>query len=236
MMLAPIMARGELNWTVFVVDDDASVHKALARLLVSAGYAVETFASAREFLDRGHHQDTPGCLVLDVSMPGLSGLDLQQELMAFSPPLPIIFITGHGDIPTSVRAMKGGAVDFLTKPVDDRNLLSVIKLAIARNAEARKLHAELQELQRRAANLTPREREVMTLVVRGRLNKQVAAELGTAEKTIKVHRGRVIEKMGVDSLAELVRMAEKLGMFSPETRVGTAPRASVTLLPPPPRT
>jgi FixJ family two-component response regulator len=228
------MARGELNSTVFVVDDDASVRKALARLMSSAGYAVETFASAREFLDRGHHQDTLGCVVLDISMPGLSGLDLQQELKAFTPPLSIIFITGHGDILTSVRAMKGGAVDFLTKPVNDRDLLSAVGQAIARNVEARERHTELRELQRRAANLTPREREVMLLVVRGRLNKQVAAELGTVEKTIKVHRARVIEKMGVDSLAELVRMAEKLGMFSPETGSGTASPVSVTALPPPP--
>jgi FixJ family two-component response regulator len=222
------MARGELNWTVFVVDDDASVRKALARLLASAGYAVETFASAREFLDRGHHQDTPGCVVLDVSMPGLSGLDLQQELKAFTPPLPIIFITGHGTIPTSVRAMKGGAVDFLTKPVNDRELLSIIKLAMARNVEARERDTELRELQRRADTLTPREREVMVLVVRGRLNKQVAAELGTVEKTIKVHRARVIEKMGVESLAELVRMAEKLGMFSPEIGTNAAHPAAAT--------
>jgi FixJ family two-component response regulator len=229
------MARGELNWTVFVVDDDASVRKSLARLLVSAGYAVETFASAREFLDRGHHQDTPGCIVLDISMPGLSGFDLQQELMAFTPPLPIIFITGHGDIPTSVRAMKGGAVDFLTKPVDDRDLLSVVRQAIARSVEVRRHHTELRELQRRADTLTHRELEVMALVVRGRLNKQVAAELGTAEKTIKVHRARVIEKMGVDSLAELVRMAEKLGMFSPEARTGTGPSVSAIAMPPPPR-
>ena len=222
------MARVELNWTGFVVDDDASVRKALARLLASAGYVVETFASAREFLDRGHHQDTPGCVLLDVSMPGLSGFDLQQELKAFTPPLPIIFITGHGDIPTSVRAMKDGAVDFLTKPVNDQDLLSVIKLAIARNVEARKLYTELLELQRRAANLTPREREVMLLVVRGRLNKQVAAELGTVEKTIKVHRARVIEKMGVESLADLVRIADKLGMFSTEPRLGTVPPLSAT--------
>ena len=230
------MARGELNWTVFVVDDDASIRKALARLLASAGYAVETFASAREFLECGHHQDTPGCVVLDVSMPGLSGLDLQRELMAFTPPLPIIFISGHGTIPTSVRAMKGGAVDFLTKPVNDQDLLSVIKLAMARNVEARERNAELQELQRCADSLTPREREVMTLVVRGRLNKQVAAELGTVEKTIKVHRGRVIEKMKVESLAELVRMAEKLGMFSSETGSGAATPASATAAHPRPST
>jgi FixJ family two-component response regulator len=228
------VARSEPNSTVFVVDDDASVRKALARLMASAGYAVKTFASAREFLDRGDHQDAPGCVVLDVSMPGLSGLDLQQELMAFSPPLPIIFITGHGDIPTSVRAMKGGAVDFLTKPVDGRDLLSVVRQAMARNVEARKQHTELRELQRRADTLTPREREVLALVVRGRLNKQVAAELGTVEKTIKVHRARVIEKMGVASLAELVRIAEKLGMFPGEARAGTAPPVSATALPAPP--
>jgi FixJ family two-component response regulator len=222
------MARGELNWTVFVVDDDVSVRKALARLLASAGYAVETFASARDFLDRSHHQDTPGCVVLDVSMPGLSGLDLQQELMAFTPPPPIIFITGHGDIPTSVQAMKHGAADFLTKPVHDECLLAAVRAAIEKDCAARQAHAEFAGIKQRLATLTPREREVMALVVRGRLNKQVAAELGTVEKTIKVHRARVIEKMGVESLAELVRAAEKLGMFSSETRSSTAPPASAT--------
>jgi FixJ family two-component response regulator len=222
------MARVKHDATVFVVDDDASVRKALARLLVSAGYAVETFASAREFLDVSRRQDFPGCVVLDIRMPGLSGLDLQQELKAFSPPLPVIFITGHGDVTSSVRAMKEGAVDFLTKPVDERDLLSVVGQAVARNAEARRHHAELQELQRRAATLTPREREVMDLIVHGLLNKQVAAALGTVEKTIKVHRARVIEKMGVSSLADLVRDAEKLGMFSGETKSGSvaAPKAS----------
>ncbi len=227
------MARATLNSTVFVVDDDASVRKSLARLMASAGYAVETFASAREFLDRGHHQDIPGCVVLDLRMPGLSGLDLQQELKAFTPPLPIIFITGHGDVPTSVRAMKDGAVDFLAKPVDDRDLLSVVAQAIARNVEARARHAELRELQRRAASLTPREREVMILVVRGWLNKQVAAELGTAEKTVKVQRARAIEKMGVESLADLVRAAEKLGMFSTKAEFITAHPGSSIALPPP---
>jgi len=228
------MARAELNSTVFVVDDDASVRKALTRLLASAGYAVETFATAREFLECGHYRDTPGCVVLDISMPGLSGLDLQQELKAITPPLPIIFITGHGDIPTSVRAMKDGAVDFLTKPFDERDLLSVVAQAIARNVEARARYAEIQELQSRAANLTPREREVMVLVVRGLLNKQVAAELGTVEKTVKVHRARVIEKMGVESLADLVRAAEKLGISSSAAISSTAHPRPATPLPPPP--
>jgi FixJ family two-component response regulator len=228
------MARAKPNSTVFVVDDDASIRKALARLMASAGYAVETFASAREFLDRGHHQDIPGCVVLDIRMPGLNGLDLQQELKRFTPPLPIIFITGHGDVPTSVRAMKDGAVDFLTKPVDDRDLLSVVAQAIARNVEARVRCAELRELQQHAASLTPREREVMLLVVRGFLNKQVAAELGTAEKTIKVHRARVIEKMEVESLADLVRAAEKLGMFPIKTG-SIPPHPGSATAPPPPR-
>jgi FixJ family two-component response regulator len=212
----PVMARVETNSTVFVVDDDPSVRKALARLMKSAGYAVETFASAREFLDSGRYQSAPGCVVLDIRMPGLSGLDLQQELKRFAFAPSIIFITGHGDVSTSVRAMKDGAVDFLTKPVNDRDLLCAVEQAVARNAEVRLRQAELWELQRRADTLTPREREVMALVVRGFLNKQVAAVLGTVEKTIKVHRARVIEKMGVESLAELVRAAEKLGMFAKE--------------------
>jgi FixJ family two-component response regulator len=216
-----------------VVDDDDSVRKALARLMASAGYAVETFASARNFLDRVHQQDRPGCVVLDIRLPGLSGLDLQQELKAFAPALPVIFITGHGDVRTGVRAMKDGAVDFLAKPVDDRDLLSVVAQAIARNAEARARETELRELRRRAASLTPREREVMALVVRGLLNKQVASELGTVEKTVKVHRARVIEKMGVESLADLVRAAEKLGMFSAVTGAMATPAASAAIRPPP---
>jgi FixJ family two-component response regulator len=221
------MARASFNSSVSVVDDDASVRKALARLLKSAGYAVETFSSAREFLERCRRAEFPGCVVLDLCMPGLSGLELQRELMAFAP-LSIIFITGHGDVPASVRAMKDGAVDFLTKPVDEQNLLSVVAQAIARNEEARERYAEIQELQRRAASLTPREREVMALVVRGRLNKQTAVELGTVEKTIKVHRARVIEKMGVGSLAELVRAAEKLGMFSTSGADLASPRPDTT--------
>jgi FixJ family two-component response regulator len=216
------MARRVPNSTVFVVDDDPSVRKGLTRLMRSAGYAVETFASAREFLESNRYQDGPGCVVLDVRLPGLSGLDLQQELKQHTFAPSIIFITGHGDVYTSVRAMKDGAVDFLTKPVNDRELLQAVEQAIIRNAEAHARQAELLELQRRADTLTAREREVMALVVRGFLNKQVAAMLGTVEKTIKVHRGRVIEKMGVESLAELVRGAEKLGMFSKQPGNRTA--------------
>jgi FixJ family two-component response regulator len=217
--------------TVFVVDDEPSVRTGLTRLLKSAGYAVESFASAREFLDRLNFDDCAGCAVLDVSMPGLNGLDLQLELKAFALPISIIFITGHGDIPMSVRAMKAGAVDFLAKPVHDDDLLGAIKTAMTRNAEELGRHAVLRELQRRASTLTPREREVMSLVVRGRLNKQVADELGTVEKTIKVHRARVMEKMQVTSLADLVVAAEKLGVLmgtmmtgSPSSRAPNAPR------------
>jgi FixJ family two-component response regulator len=202
--------------TVFLVDDDASVRRALARLIKSAGYHVQTFASAREFLDGGSLNEGPGCLVLDVRLPGLSGIDLQRELQRTRLILPVIFITGHGDIPMSVNAMKAGAVDFLQKPVRDADLLRAIEQALAR---AVREHAELKEtkdLQSRVEKLTTREREVMNLVVRGWLNKQIAFELGTAEKTIKVHRARVMEKMQVDSLAELVRLAEKIG--APENR------------------
>ena len=226
------MAKAETNATVFVVDDDPSVRKGLARLMKSAGYPVETFASAREFLDSGCHQNVPGCVVLDIRLPGLSGLDLQRELKRFAFAPAIIFLTGHGDVPTSVRAMKDGAVDFLTKPVRDRDLLGAIEQAVARNAEAHARHAELRELQRRADTLTPREAEVMALVVRGFLNKQVAAILGTVEKTVKVHRGRVIEKMGVASLAELVRAAEKLGLFAAER--GAVPPGALAMLSPAP--
>ncbi len=194
--------------TVFVVDDDASVCRALQRLLASVKLRVETFASAREFLGcqpaRG-----PACLVLDVRMPGLSGLDLQHELSRADQALPIIFITGHGDIPMSVRAMKAGAVDFLQKPFNDQELLDAVHQALARNRRARRERAELAEIEQRLGSLTRREYEVLTLVITGMLNKQIAAELGVVEKTIKVHRARVMQKLRVVSVAELVRLAEK---------------------------
>jgi len=178
----------------------------------------------------GEHK--PDIAFLDIRMPGLTGLDLQQELKAVAPSLPIVFITGHADVRTSVRAMKDGAVDFLTKPVDASDLLSIVASSLARNLEALTRDSELRELRRRAAMLTPREHEVMQLVVQGKLNKQIAAELGTVEKTIKVHRARVIQKMGAESLAELVRIAEKLGIFQEMSeardslRVASAPRAA----------
>jgi FixJ family two-component response regulator len=203
--------------TVFVVDDDLSVRGALARLLKSAGYNVETFASARDFLNRARRGESAGCVVLDIRMPGLSGLELQRELKAFGPPLSVIFITGHGDIPTTVRAMKDGATDFLAKPVHDEDLLRAVRQAIARNVEDRNQYHLVSNLQKRALTLTPRETEVMALVVRGQLNKQVAGELGTVEKTVKVHRARVMEKMKVASLAELVVAADKLGILNGKT-------------------
>ena len=212
------MATAKFSGTVFVVDDDPSARKGLARLMKSAGYAVETFGSAREFLERNTQPTTAACAVLDLNLPGLNGLDLQKALRATAPPLPIIFLTGHGDVNSSVRAMKGGAVDFFTKPVNDQELLLAIGQAVERHRKDSVQHAERQELQQRFELLTTREREVMSLVVRGWMNKQVAAELGTVEKTIKVHRARLIEKMGVQSLADLVRMAEKLGLFAPDLK------------------
>jgi FixJ family two-component response regulator len=196
--------------TVFVVDDDVAVLRSLARLLRSAGLRVVTFSSPEEFRD-GHDATVPGCLVLDVAMPGLNGLELQQALVAAGHERPIVFLTGHGDIPMSVQAMKLGAVDFLTKPVDDSDLLRAIQAAVERDGAERQVLAEVADIEQRLATLTPREREVLEHVIAGRLNKQTAADLGTVEKTIKVHRARVMNKMKVQSVAELVRLVEKAG-------------------------
>ena len=196
---------------VFVVDDDSSVREAIKSLIRSVGLRVETFGTAQEFL-RSTRPDAPACVVLDVRLPGLSGLDLQHELTAHGINLPIIFITGHGDIPMSVRAMKAGALEFLTKPFRDQDLLDAIQQALERDRSARQQRSESAELRERLDSLTSREREVMGLVVSGLLNKQIAGELGTSEVTIKIHRSQVMKKMGAGSLAELVRMTEKLGI------------------------
>jgi len=198
---------------VYVVDDDPSVRKALERLLRSAGHEANTFASALKFLDF-RHPDVPGCLVLDIKMPKVSGLELQDRLTDKGISFPIIFITGHGTVPASVRALKAGAMDFLQKPFEDRDLLDAISRGIEKHRRLRQEQGEVKALCSRLETLTPREREVFKLVVSGMLNKQVAYDLGTTEKTIKVHRGRVMEKMGAQSLADLVRFAEKLGIRS----------------------
>ena len=201
----------EVEPYVFVVDDNPSVRKALNRLFSSVGIRSETFSSAQEFL-RFDRPNVPACLVLDVRMPGSSGLDLQRQLAGTRHQIPIIFITGHGDVPMSVRAMKAGALEFLTKPFNNQALLDAVQQAIQRDRERRRHEAELTDLMDRLASLTAREREVLTLVVTGRLNKQTAAELGTSEKTIKVHRHRIMQKMRAQSLVELVHIAEKLGI------------------------
>jgi len=198
-------------FTVFLVDDDAGVLKALSRLLRAKGYEVRPHTSPQEFLAQ-HNWAVPGCAVLDVAMPGLDGLELQQALTTGDSHRPVIFLTGKGDIPTSVRAMRSGAVDFLTKPVRDGVLLEAIARAERQDAESRKDHADVAAIQTRIATLTPREREVLTHVVAGRLNKQIAGDLGTVEKTVKVHRSRMMEKMGVRTVADLVRMAERVGI------------------------
>ena len=195
---------------VFVVDDDASVRKALANLLSSVGLKVQTFGTAQEFLS-SDRPDAPGCLVLDVRLPGLSGLDLQRQLAEANIQLPIIFITGHGEIQMSVRAMKAGALEFLTKPVKDQELLDAIQCGIEQHRTRLNERAEIKTLQTRYDSLTPRERQVFPLVAQGRLTKQIAAELGASEKTIKIHRAQVMLKMKADSVADIVRMAQKLG-------------------------
>ena len=197
--------------TVFVVDDDAAVLKSLSRLLRSAHMVAATFSSPREFLDR-HDPNAPGCLVLDVAMPGLNGLELQQALVAGDHERPIVFLTGRADIPMSVQAMKRGAVDFLTKPAHDDDLLRAVRVALEKDRIQRQARAEVAEIQQCLAALTPREREVLEHVVTGQLNKQIAYDLGTVEKTIKVHRGQVMKKMGAESVAELVRLAERVGI------------------------
>jgi FixJ family two-component response regulator len=203
---------------IFIVDDDASVRKSLTRVMTSAGYAVETFASARDFLTREPFVG-PCCLVLDVRMPGLTGLDLQEALAGKGHRMPIVFITGHGDISMSVKAMKGGASDFLTKPFDVENLLEAIQRALTMDVKVLGEEGRTAEVLERVERLTPREMEVFALVVTGMLNKQIAAALGIGEKTVKVHRARVMEKMEAASLADLVRLADRAGVIVPKAAI-----------------
>lgn len=198
--------------TVFVVDDDSHVRGSLEQLIKSVGLNVHTFSSAQEFLDQDL-PDTPSCLVLDIRMPSLSGLDLQDELVKRGLTTPVIFITGHGTVPMSVRAMKAGAVDFLQKPFEDQDLLDAIHRAIEQNKQTRLEQAEIGEIKRRVESLTPREYEVLVLVVAGMLNKQIAYDLKMSENTVKTHRAHIMQKMQVESLADLVRLTEKVGIL-----------------------
>ncbi|HET7763583.1 MAG TPA: response regulator [Burkholderiales bacterium] len=197
--------------TVFVIDDDAGVRKALSRLLRASGWEARAFASPQEFL-AGHDPSEPGCLVLDVALPQQNGLDFERELAASGAGRPVVFITGQGDVPTSVKAMKAGAVDFLTKPFGESELLAAVQIAMEKDGAAREARAERRKIGDRIAKLTLRERQVLEHVVAGQLNKHIAASLGTVEKTVKVHRGRIMRKMGATSLVELVRMADLAGI------------------------
>jgi FixJ family two-component response regulator len=203
-----------MSFTTYLVDDDPGVLKALSRIMRTAGYDSRGYSSAQDFL-REHDPSVPGCAILDLTMPGLDGLELQQQLADESIERPIIFLTGRGDIPTSVRAMRAGAVDFLTKPVRREQLLTAIARAEEVDTKAREARIKRQSIECRLANLTPREREVMMHVVAGRLNKQIAVSLGTVEKTVKVHRGRMMAKLGVRSVADLVRLTQQAGIAPP---------------------
>ena len=200
-----------MSGLVHVIDDDASFRTAIERRLKFAGYEVETYSSGQQLLDRLPNVEKPGCILLDVQMPGLTGLELQSRLAERGSLLPIIFVTGHSDTPTTVRAIKAGAEDFLTKPLSSAQLIDAIERAIARNEAARSRRSQLDTLRALVAALTPRERQVFELIVRGKINKQIAYELGTTERTVKAHRHQVMEKMQVSSLAELVSSAERLG-------------------------
>ncbi|MFY9397103.1 MAG: response regulator transcription factor [Desulfomonilia bacterium] len=204
----------DMDLEILIVDDDSSMRRALERLVRSMGYRARSFATAQDFLCADLQPGAMGCLVLDVKMPGMSGMDLQEELRRRDLPIPIVFITGHGTVPMSVQAMKHGAVDFLEKPFEEHELANAVIRAMEKGRQARAQKLEQEELRERYERLTPREQEVLALVVTGMLNKQIASELGTSEKTIKVHRGRVMEKMQAGSLADLVRMAGKLGISS----------------------
>jgi FixJ family two-component response regulator len=199
------------NPTIFIIDDDSSMRRALSYLLQSAGYKVETYSSAEKFLQRDPY-DGVGCMLLDVRMPGLSGMDLQEKLMRPDYMMPIIFLTGHGELSMGVHAMKKGAVDFLTKPCDDEQLLAAVNRAVEKDMQARGSYKQKQEIRRRIELLTPRENEILRYVITGLLNKQIAATLGIAEPTVKIHRGRIMEKLRAESVADLVRMAGKAGI------------------------
>ena len=207
---------GEEKPVIFVIDDNPSVRTSLSRLLLSTGFVVETFASAGQFMEMGEF-NRRGCIVLDVRMPGLSGLDLQDVLSREDYSMPIVFITGYGDIPTSVRAMKMGAVDFLAKPFDEEDLLEAVRAALEKDKKLRQECAEMREIRKRMEQLTPREQEIFRYVITGMLNKQIAYRLNISEKTVKVHRGNVMEKLRVGSIADLVRLAGKAGI---EPRTG----------------